>query len=500
VRRDEADKAYSIQEFVNICRIAWHDETYFVPSNETGIPVVANAQSLGEVKSLYTVGMLEGVFPRRRSEDPILTDEDRDAISKALQLDPALPNSFDRAREERDEFYRLCAAAGDKLTLSYPQADDSRDNVPAFYLHEIERVLGEGVARKHDYPRVPFAPQREDCDNAADLALRAALDAPLEDALPVQFSSPEVRDQFAWPAAEAFSPDDLRQALQCEFRHFASRRLKLKPNREANRWSRLRTIPRSAKLLQQPSIDEARKTLEATLDVELESIYGDIPEWEFSLLRSGGRRLISEWIKREFAARDLWPKDESSMRVGAKFGDEGVRNVMPGGVPMQGAVAAISQMGPYGVTHLYESQAPEKESISGGPLSELDALYYGLHLLSRYERGSPTAVEVESMTGSRTLLVLPRVAEMPLPSRVQDGLEVIDLAGGMDGVLGERAFFDEVKRRLKRAVQRLHQSGIEPMAADHCRRCGYGELCRRSFEFSEQESPFGEDENDFEVD
>ena len=51
-------------------------------------------------------GMLEGVFPRRRSEDPILTDLERAEISLYLETRP-LPDSHREARRERDQFYRL---------------------------------------------------------------------------------------------------------------------------------------------------------------------------------------------------------------------------------------------------------------------------------------------------------------------------------------------------------------------------------------------------------
>jgi len=499
VRSIEKDDPISLRDFARLCREVWADEEYFIPSEGRGVAIVNCAQCIGDVKSVYAVGMLEGVFPRRRKEDPILTDEDRQQISKALNLDPPLMSSLDHASEERDEFYRLCAAAKESITLSYPQADDNRDNVPAFYLHEVERAMQ--TVSKHDYPRVPFAPLKTECIAPSDRSLREALDAPREDALPVVFSTKETKDKFAWPADEAFSPKDIRDALQCEFRHFASKRLGLKPNRESSRWSRLQGIPRAVRLLQQPDIDAAKHALEVALDAELDQLYGDIPEWEMAMMRSGGRRLIAEWVQREFAARKIWPKESDTVKVDLPFGAPGIRDRMPGEVPIAGTVAAVSRMGPYAVTHLYESQPPKREgAVEGGPLAELDALYYGLHLLARHGQGRGTAVEVESMHGARTLLVMPRLAEMPLPSRRQDGLEVIDLSGGADGPLAQKAFFDDVKRRLKRAVNRLQQSGIEPMRGEHCKWCGYGELCRRSLDFSEEDAAFGADENDFEND
>jgi hypothetical protein len=493
VRADDQDRPLSLAEFAKLCRAIWDDEQYSIPSSGRGVAVVNSAQSMGEVRSVYAVGMLEGVFPRRRSEDPILTDDDRNEISRALSLDPPLQTSLDRASQERDEFYRLCAAAQDSLTLSYPQADDNRDNVPAFYLHEAERAA-EKVG-KQDHPRVPFAPLADECLSPADRKLRLSLDLPREDALPVHFLTQEVRDQMAWPADEAFSPQDLRDALRCEFRHFASKRLGLRPNRDSSRWLRLQGIPRAVRLLQQADVGAAQNALEVALDAELDQVYGEVPDWELALMRSGGKRLISEWIQREFAARKIWPKVADSLKVDLPFGAPGIRDRMPGDVPLGGTVPAVSRMGPYAVTHLYETQPPKREgALDGGPLADLDVLYYGLHFLARHQPGQPTAVEVESMHGIRTLLVLPRVAEMPLPSRTQDGLHVVDLSGGADGPLAQKAFFDEVKRRLKRAVSRLKQSGVQPTPGEHCAWCGYGELCRRSLDFSEEDATFGVDD------
>lgn len=499
VRGAGNDPPIVLHEFASLCREVWKDEQYTVPAAESGIPVVSSAQCLGEVKSLYALGMLEGVFPRRRSEDPILNDEDRDQLSKALDLHPPLPNSFDHAREERDEFYRLCASTSGSITLSYPLADDARDNVPAFYLHEIERAMAAKV-HKHDYPRIPFAPEAEECIAISDRELRSSLDGDREDPLPVQFLRKEVRDELAWPEDRPFTPQDLREALRCEFKHFVSKRLGLRPSRQTSRWSSLRKLPQSVRLLHQPTPDVARHAMETALEAELDLLYGEVPDWELAMMRSGGKRLISEWVKREFAARDLWPKEESTLKVDLPFGAPGIRDRMPGGVPLMGTLAGVSRMGPYAVAHLYESRPPKQEGRLGGVLDELDTLYYGLHLLSRHDHGAATAVEVESMSGTRTLLVLPRLPEMPLPSRHQEGLNVVDLSGGADGPLAKKAFYDEVKRRLARAVSRLKASGVEPIKGEHCTWCGYGELCRRSLEFGEEDSPFEIDAHVFEVD
>lgn len=484
IRRISSDRIWSLREFAQLCPELWKGESYVLPSSPTGVQVANNAESIGPVKSVYALGMLEGLFPRRRSEDPILNDEDRAEVSRGLGLDPPLPSSFDGAMEERDEFYRLCSAAQTKLTFSYPQTDDTRDNVPAFYLGEVKRVW-EGRIDSHDYPRVPFAPPQEECRAAADRAMRGAMEAPREEPLPVRLATAEAKAEISWPSDKPFTPQDLKGVMRCEFRHLVSRRLGIKPSRESSRWFTLRKLPQAVRLVQQPTPDLARNALEQALEAELDLLYGDAPDWEIALMRSGGKQVIAQWVKREFTSRELWKKDPDTVNVDLPFGAPGIHNKMPGGVPISGDIAAISRMGPYAVCHLYETQGPTQESTFGGPLGELDTLYYGLYLLSRHGAAEASAIEVESMSGKRTMLLLPRLPDYPVPARHQDHMQVVDLGSGMEGSIAKKGFYDEVKQRLKRAVMQLHRGGVDPMPGEQCTWCGYGELCRRSHEFGE---------------
>jgi hypothetical protein len=51
-----------------------------------------------------------------------------------------------------------------------------------------------------------------------------------------------------------------------------------------------------------------------------------------------------------------------------------------------------------------------------------------------------------------------------------------------------------VKIMLAEAIRRLERGAIEALPGDYCDWCDVGELCRKSREFGEQDSPFGEDE------
>ncbi len=483
----------SLGEFARICARLWEDADVSIPPTEAGVLVSADAASLSQVETLFVMGMLEGVFPRRRSEDPILTDEERTKISELREGQIPLLDSHDTAAAERDEFYRVCAAARRRIVFSYPVADDQRDNIPAFYLETIKDVSKADKDRKEtedteDHPRSELAPPREKCVALADIALRASLDGPRAAPLEIKIETEEARARLI-PVEEAgFTPNHLRDVLQCPFNYVSRHRLKLNVNRRPTRWSALRNLPQEAGLPTNPSREGAEAAMIGALDARLDLLYSEVPEWEMQLLRAGGRRLIREWVHREFRARETWPKNEGSVRVGVEFGKPGLLDTMPKGVKLNGYVSAMSQIDRTKVAHIYGSDVTEPNEMT-----ETEKLYLGLHFLALYEQGMEGALEIESMGGKRTLLLLTRAGTRPLPSQVKDGLQVVDLSTADDPVISKRMFFEEVKRSLTEALARIRRGSLDTIAGDHCDWCDYGELCRRSKGFSEEESRFGPD-------
>lgn len=479
------NRGLSLAEFCATCRKLWEAEEYTIPAEGNGIEVVGDAAEIGEAEVLFAVGMLEGVFPRRRSEEPILNDSDRVAISNALRLSPPLPTSFDKAASEREEFIRLCSSATDEIVFSYPLTDEDRDNVRAFYLTEVKRATG----RKDDlnYPRLPLAPPLGEGLSPADRLLREALDSPREEPLPNKLASEEMLRQIAWTDDEGVSPHDLRRTQRCEFEQFAASRLKINSGRNASRWSRLIRLPSDVKLLHQPNPQSARAALETALEATLEEMVGEAAEWEIALLRGGGKRLINEWVDREFMARELWPREPDTVKVDLSFGAPGLSPVMPGQIPLSGGVAGVSRIGQYSVTHLYEHRPPA-ERDKGGRRADVDTLYFGTYFMARHGQSGGVAVEVETASGVRQLVLLSRLPGTFLASNLQSGLEVVSVTNSEDGGAAAVEFYREAKRRVNKVIQRLRIAAIDAMPGQHCRWCDFGELCRRSHEFGETES------------
>ena len=475
--------------FTQLCERLWTTADVSIPVTESdeGVTVAAGTETLGSVQNLFVLGMLEGVFPRRRREDPILTDEERSEISDLRPGHPRLRTSIDLARAERDEFYRVCAAPLARIVFSYPLTDDERDNIPAYYLDKVRDAVG--VVSEGNHRRSELAPPLEACETEADRNLRQALDGDRQMPLPIELNTEAARLAITPQESDAFRPEELRDALRCPFMSVARHRLGRRPKRRGARWYGLRKLPQAASLPIQGSSAEAEAVLISALESELDILYSDVPEWEMQLLASGGRRLVRDWVRREFASRDHWTKDPGSTLMNVGFGSHGLRDTLPGNISLTGVIPAISRMGSTSVLHLYGG-APR----DAADLTDSERLYLGVHFLAAHQTGHESAVEIESTGSKRTLYLLNRSGTRPVSAQVQDGLEVKELSEADDPSLSKKIFFDRVKMALRRAMLRISEGHIEATAGEQCDTCDYGELCRRSKAFGEEDSPFGSDE------
>ena len=59
-----------INQFVSACRRIWDETDVSALSDPSAVQVVSSALQLGNIKVLYVMGLLEGVFPKRRSVRP----------------------------------------------------------------------------------------------------------------------------------------------------------------------------------------------------------------------------------------------------------------------------------------------------------------------------------------------------------------------------------------------------------------------------------------------
>lgn len=492
ILRVREDREIALTEFVAVAVAAWDAAETSVPTSESGVSVVSTADELGPLKSLFAIGMLEGQFPRRRSEDPILTDEERAEISRRIGLKMPLRDSHFAAAGEREEFFRMCAAPSALIALSYPQTDEERDNVPAFYLDEVARAVC-GQVERVDRPRPVLAPPIEECLSKADADLRSSIDAPREDPPETRFEARQAPDSFEWPPERAFTPRELRDAAQCPFQFFARRRLEIKPTRGSWRIFELLRIPVDCGLAEQPDAASATQAMNHRLSEMLGALAADAQPWDVAMLRSAGRRLIDQWVEREFAAREIWYAGGRTVHSNARFGTAGLKSQLSNELPIEGRVSGVFDSPPFTIVSLNEASIKVDEGAPEGAsrMGELDKLYLGLHF-TQIENAA-RALDIETMGAQRILLVQNFGVGRRIPSDQLRGLRAVEAFPGDDWKDAARRFVQEVKVAAAASAKRIRAVEVEPTPGDHCSSCDFGELCRRSQDFGESASPFGDE-------
>lgn len=423
-------------------------------------------------ESLYVLGLLEGVFPRRRSEDPILTDSERTEIMEVLG-ERAITDSRTVARSERDLFLQLCAAPTRKLTLMYPTSSEERDNVPAFYLAEIERACGSAIRRVHHArgewaPKVPLANMAE-----SDIALAAILASPLPPADFDLASEQVVLDLIRTSEETAFSPRDLRDALLCRFRFTCRNRLKLRARTATDPEAAAQRASQSVQA-DAASIEELREALERSFAVELDLLLGVVDERDLALIKAAGQRLFANLVASERRSREIWAKDAGSVVAPAWFDGTAIADVLKlddtSTLKLAGRVESVGTRGRKKVATV-RGVGADLAKYSAAEASDADKLLAGLYLAAL--KSAEAAVEFVGTEGDRTFLVLERDSATP-PGDAKAGLRVVSVDNR------ETGFFRDVKRLAKEALERARTNRFEADPGSHCLYCEYRDLCRRA--------------------
>jgi len=479
VRSLTSDGGASLGEFASQLHDLAESRRARLPNrSEDGLVVRTSSVALGECPNLIVLGMLEGVFPKRRSEDPILSDFEREYLNSALGLEEGFKSSYEIARNERDAFVRICNAATGRLVLSYPQADDDRDNVPTFYLEEIKRAY-EGRVALIDRPR-GAAPEAPNCVFDLDRDVALGFDEGPEPLDPTEWILDASRVQFTIDPDEEVSVRQLRDGLECGFKlRFGSTELdRNDPRAEVHR--ALLSLPQTTGLPLQPNPDEARRALERAFANIVASSARRLRPSERKLIEEEARTYFRNWVRSEFLSRELWPKDPGSTVIHASFGHPGLAGFLNlkgvGGVTLRGGLTGYARMGRYAVGILHSARSSLVLSTDVEKMEEPERLELAAYLWSLSEGSSFVALEAMSIGGDRTLFVCPRLSDQNLRADQANGLRVVDL-----GTLAE--FLPPAKDLIRFSARRMREADIVPAPGKACKFCRWGELCRSSAEF-----------------
>ncbi len=235
-------------------------------SGRKGVRVLDAMASRGEpFRVLFLLGLNEGIFPRVIAEDPILRDR-----ARAFLRYPAgywVRPKKEGYEEEKLLFYLLASSVQEKLYCVYSRSDaEGREQAPSFYLYELARAANRPLGEA-DILRTPrnveeklrmFKPQYLSPDeislyasfrNQSAVPYLQALNLPQAEILAVglkaavelnDYSSGgerdgmiETPDNFLQRWKHNVSSSSLELYVQCPFRFFAARILRL-PEEEKN--------------------------------------------------------------------------------------------------------------------------------------------------------------------------------------------------------------------------------------------------------------------------
>ena len=443
----------------------WQMSDVSVPSGENGILLVSSPEELGEVDYLLVLGMLEGSFPRRRSENPILSDELKNGVSKLIK-GPAMNNSFDIAKSERDLFYRVCACPSKALYFSYPMSDGESDNVPAFYLEEIKRICQTGEIFVH--PRRHLTPSIDLCQSQYDKDLATRLENPIVKPVNNELEDPRSIDLVRFDMTNV-QPRSLRSLVECNFK-FAAERLIPEQQQPSDHWGWMLEVPRRAKLLTIENEKIAKTEMSQVLLQYLDELRPRLPAWEFDMIYHGSTRLVEGLIEREFLAREVWGRNPSNTSLDLKFGDPPL-NAERFKYKLTGKVAGVTDQGGIRTIHLYRRTPPKdvKEESLERYLTE-----FGMYIAAAWEGVSEVRIEVDGLSEHRTTLLF---SDTQTLEKRGEQLLVLNLAKQF----GNKIELAERIKDLLRVPKSIAVSGqMTTRAGEYCQFCSFSDLCRQS--------------------
>jgi ATP-dependent helicase/DNAse subunit B len=111
-------------------------------AHEPTVATYAEAQGI-VFDDVFLPGLVEREVPRPVSQDPLLLDDEREALEQWLSLPPgAIPRRRERRQRERFAFHAALSSARRRALLSYPrQESGGRERLPSFYLLDVLEAL-----------------------------------------------------------------------------------------------------------------------------------------------------------------------------------------------------------------------------------------------------------------------------------------------------------------------------------------------------------------------
>ncbi|MBS1718633.1 MAG: PD-(D/E)XK nuclease family protein [Armatimonadetes bacterium] len=456
---------FSLRAFVRLCEAAWQDAEYSLPSLDAGIRITHEPDELVQAKHVYMLDMLEGRLPRRRREDPILRDDEKLVLRQLTGKE--LKDSSASYADEQMFFVRALGMATASVTYSYAREKGEQEQIPSYFLDEARRL---GPVNERFFRRDMFAPTVDPiltCDQELAAAL-AQPEAPLP-AIELPAEAAKLEEGFK------FSTRQLHDAFICPFLFFIRHRMGIKTRDRGAAWTRLTSILEKTNPAALP-LERLRPVLEQKFEEFLAeaATYADAQELAgFASIRE---QFIEGIIERESVARELW-KESGPYDLDIEQQAGGIR----------ARFDVLKSHGGVTTGTVYRYSTKHWESPDGSAIDNFEEFAL-LRLLERHRGTNDVAVVVDTVTEGKVAYYRHKGPfQTRLDAKVR-GASIARIQGGSnDGGNANDQWQDHVDN-VNNALKRSRAGFIRPDPTDsHCRYCGYGELCRRSYDFGEEE-------------
>lgn len=517
------DEAGSPKEWARAVERAW----MVTPQRTTAVP--RNAVWLLEAgdcrpfcpRVVFLMGLQEGRFPRRVTEDALLRDADRSWLN--AHTGAMLLRSTDAAALERLVFYQAVTCASRRVVLTYSRTEGDHDVQPSVYLRAL-RELFPPEAIRHRSVRlsevtVPLAETLDEGDTERTLvdflfdvsphtrrvlseAERWETARTLHQWLTEQ---PErCRQWWRWRYLPAFprlhralphrssrvySATELEDLQRCPFRHFVRWELRLKPEKVhyaagQGRW--LHAVLRRRHQRPHEMVTDLIREVTEQYPV-------DRPLGERNLLRQQLEEMVLSVLQREeevyaaFGLQTLWTEAvfgaaEDEEEAPSEEVAAPLRLTLPDGRRMWicGRLDRVDVCPQTGATVLveYKRDLPDRwwQRVQLG--EDLQLVLYVAALRQVWKR-APAAVALDSaLEGKRYRILFTDLAPPELLQRLnrqpQEDYSVVQRVHGERW----RSVEQQAVRRVSEWLGRLQAGDIRPVPGDHCSLCEYGGICR----------------------
>lgn len=463
----DPNRRMSLADFAKHLDATWRRAECWV-RDRGDLKIVRSASEIGDVERAIVLGMVEGWFPRRRAEDPLLLDDDRRSLG--------LPDSYYKAEDDRREFHRLACSAK-ALVFTFPEMFDDGEQVESVFLDDIGGAREE-VKLEFRFPRQQDA--RFEVDRLAAeawygiqmeapvaTARRKLIERAVENSRMMRVEDPKVGAMLR-ELPRPLLAGHLRSLARCGFQYMCRAKFGLSQQGSASAWDRLAEVVRKTKLAECVTVEALKDKLRHSLREYIAGLRGIVDEDDLVVLHVAGPKALDAFAEREIAAREVWGTMPVEQNI--RLHEAGFRTEIPGPI---GKVVFDER-----IDVLYRRGQDAMPMRLGyvSPSADDERLLQDLSLLFVLNpaHGSQRMAALDSIeTGTRKAIARQKQnVKSDLRNAWQTGLHASTSSESAKPAI------DWVASFLKEQIRRALHGDFVATPGEHCERCRFPALCR----------------------